>query len=105
MKSPVEERAEGLTDSLTYVYSVWRECIKSIPACSLQLLQLQTTWEKDRAISIFKNGSGMKVIGAAECVNKNNYREKKWYLKSVGRDAERTLKESTGDIKESTISC
>lgn len=33
-------------------------------------MQLQTTWEKDRAIYTFKNGSGMKVIGAAESVNK-----------------------------------
>lgn len=39
---------------------------------SLAALQLQTTWEKGRAIYIFKNGSGMKVIGAAESVNKCN---------------------------------
>lgn len=40
------------------------------------MLQLQTTWEKDGAIYIFKNGSGMKVIGAAESVNKCNAKRK-----------------------------
>lgn len=43
----------------------------------LLALQLQTTWEKAAAIYIFKNGSGMKVIGAAESVNKCNTRRKK----------------------------
>lgn len=68
MKSCEEERAESLVGSLTYVYSVWRQCVRSISPCSLIALQLQTTLEKDRAIYIFKNGSGMKVTGAAESV-------------------------------------
>lgn len=52
-------------------------------------MQLQTTWEKDRAIYTFKNGSGMKVIGAAESVNKCKGKIKKlWrYLESRESDA------------------
>lgn len=69
-----------LAGSLTYVYSVWRQCVKSSPPPpphSLGALQLQTTWEKGRAIYIFKNGSGMKLIGTAESVNKCDTKRKK----------------------------
>lgn len=67
------------------------------------MLQLQTTWEKDRAIYIFKNGSGMEVIGAAGSVNKCNNKkkkEKKLMIPGICTDWGALENESTGDIKD-----
>lgn len=73
MKSCGEERAESPTGSLTYVYSVWRQCVKSIsPLQPAKRYNYKQLGEEDSAIHIFKNGSGMKVIRAAESVNKRD---------------------------------